>query len=56
MVQNGVQSRGTTHDFFSTKGSSDSKVTAQAITGADIEALWEGRFPDLQPSVQVGRG
>ncbi|GGL90277.1 transcriptional regulator [Deinococcus aerolatus] len=56
VVQNGIQSRGTTHDFFSAKGSSYSKITTEAITDTDIEALWAGRFPDLQPSVQVGHG
>lgn len=47
VVQNGIRARGTTHDFFSTKGSSYSKIAVEALPDADIEAIWTGGFPDL---------
>lgn len=53
LVQNGIGARGTTHDFFSAKGSSYSKITTEALTDADIDALWAGHFPDLQPATRV---
>ncbi|GGM16811.1 transcriptional regulator [Deinococcus aerophilus] len=56
VVHNGIQTRGTTHDFFSAKGSNYSKIATEPLTDADIDALWAGGFPDLQPSVQVGHG
>lgn len=53
VVQNGIEARGTTHDFFSAKGSSYSKLATEALSDADVEALWAGQFPDLQPRVRV---
>lgn len=47
VVQNGIRARGTTHDFFSAKGSSYSKIAVEALQDADIEAIWTGGFPDL---------
>ncbi len=40
VVQNGISARGTTHDFFSAKGSGYSKMTVEPLTDADIEAIW----------------
>lgn len=46
VVQNGISARGGTHDFFSAKGSSYSRIAVEALGDDDIEAIWQGRFPD----------
>lgn len=46
VVQNGIRTGGTTHDFFSSKGSSYSKIGVEALTDSDVEAIWSGRFPE----------
>ncbi|GHF43599.1 ribonucleoside-diphosphate reductase beta chain [Deinococcus metalli] len=50
VVLNGIRTRGTTHDFFSAKGSSYSKIATDTLRDADVEALWAGGFPDLAPT------
>ena len=47
VVQNGISARGTTHDFFSAKGSSYSKIAVETLQDTDIEDIWTGGFPDL---------
>ncbi|WP_291426855.1 ribonucleotide-diphosphate reductase subunit beta [Deinococcus sp.] len=47
VVQNGIRARGTTHDFFSAKGSSYSKISVEPLQDADIEAIWTGTAPDV---------
>ncbi|THF85521.1 ribonucleotide-diphosphate reductase subunit beta [Deinococcus sp. KSM4-11] len=47
VVQNGIRAGGTTHDFFSAKGSSYAKIGVEPLTDADVDALWAGDFPDL---------
>ncbi|AZI42843.1 ribonucleotide-diphosphate reductase subunit beta [Deinococcus psychrotolerans] len=55
VVQNGIEARGTTHDFFSAKGSSYSKVRVETLSDADVEAIWAGGFPDLDNTNQPVR-
>lgn len=45
VVQNGIRAQGTTHDFFSAKGSSYAKIGVELLTDEDVAALWAGRFP-----------
>ncbi|WP_221090382.1 ribonucleotide-diphosphate reductase subunit beta [Deinococcus aquaedulcis] len=45
VVLNGIRSRGTTHDFFSAKGSSYAKLRAEPLTDADFEELWPEEAP-----------
>lgn len=40
VVLNGIRSRGTTHDFFSAKGSSYAKLRVEALTDDDFSELW----------------
>ncbi|PTA69650.1 ribonucleotide-diphosphate reductase subunit beta [Deinococcus arcticus] len=40
VVLNGIRSRGTTHDFFSAKGSSYAKLRTEPLTDADFAELW----------------
>lgn len=40
LVKNGIAAKGTTHDFFSAKGNSYSKIAVEALTEADFEAAW----------------
>jgi ribonucleoside-diphosphate reductase beta chain len=47
VVRNGIRARGTTHDFFSAKGSSYSKIVVEPLQDADVEIIWAGGFPDL---------
>lgn len=42
IVQNGISARSGTHDFFSAKGSSYSKLTVEPLTDTDIAAIWGG--------------
>lgn len=41
VVRNGIHTRGTTHDFFSAKGNSYSKIAVEPLSDADVLALWE---------------
>lgn len=41
IVRNGIKTHGTTHDFFSAKGNSYSKIAVEPLSDADITALWE---------------
>lgn len=50
VVHNGIQSKSTTHDFFSAKGNSYSKIAVETLTEQDIQALWQGGFPDFDQS------
>ncbi len=43
IVRNGVKTHGTTHDFFSSKGNSYSKIAVEPLSDADITALWGER-------------
>ncbi|UQN09675.1 ribonucleotide-diphosphate reductase subunit beta [Deinococcus sp. QL22] len=45
IVRNGIRTNGTTHDFFSAKGNSYSKISIEPLAEADVEALWSGGFP-----------
>lgn len=40
IVQNGIRSKGTTHDFFSSKGSSYSKIGVEPLTEQDFNDIW----------------
>ncbi|UBV43654.1 ribonucleotide-diphosphate reductase subunit beta [Deinococcus taeanensis] len=40
VVLNGIRSRGTTHDFFSAKGSSYAKLPVEPLTDNDFAELW----------------
>lgn len=45
VVQNGIRAGGTTHDFFSAKGSSYSKISVEPLQDSDLEALWPQAVP-----------
>lgn len=45
VVHNGIRTGGTTHDFFSAKGSSYSKISVEPLQDSDIEALWPQAVP-----------
>ena len=47
VVLNGIRTGGTTHDFFSAKGSSYSKISVEPLQDSDIEALWPETVPGL---------
>ncbi|WP_135229024.1 ribonucleotide-diphosphate reductase subunit beta [Deinococcus fonticola] len=49
VIQNGIRAGGTTHDFFSAKGSSYSKISVEPLTDDDIEAIWPGESPAAPP-------
>ncbi|MFC4454783.1 ribonucleotide-diphosphate reductase subunit beta [Deinococcus sonorensis] len=49
VVHNGIQTQGTTHDFFSAKGSSYARIGVEALTDDDVAALWSGGFPEDSP-------
>ncbi|MCP2014696.1 ribonucleoside-diphosphate reductase beta chain [Deinococcus sp. HSC-46F16] len=53
VVRNGIQARGTTHDFFSAKGSSYAKIGVEPLTDGDIAELWGGGFPGQSASGRV---
>lgn len=40
VVRNGIKTQGTTHDFFSAKGNSYSKIVVEPLADEDITALW----------------
>lgn len=40
IVQNGMQAKGTTHDFFSAKGNSYQKIGVEALTDRDFDEFW----------------
>lgn len=40
IVRNGIKTHGTTHDFFSSKGNSYSKIAVEPLSDADVAALW----------------
>lgn len=40
VVRNGIKTHGTTHDFFSAKGNSYTKIAVEPLTDADVAALW----------------
>lgn len=40
VVQNGVRTQGTTHDFFSAKGNSYTRIAVEPLSEADIEDCW----------------
>lgn len=42
VVRNGIRAQGTTHDFFSAKGSSYAKIGVEPLTDGDIVELWGG--------------
>lgn len=41
VVLNGINARNTTHDFFSAKGNSYTKITVEPITDADFKEVWD---------------
>lgn len=43
IVRNGIKTHGTTHDFFSSKGNSYSKIIIEPLSDEDITDLWEER-------------
>ena len=45
VVLNGIRTGGTTHDFFSAKGSSYSKISVEPLQDSDIEALLPQAVP-----------
>lgn len=40
IVRNGISTKGTTHDFFSAKGNSYSKIDVEPLVDDEVEALW----------------
>ncbi|GHF94045.1 transcriptional regulator [Deinococcus piscis] len=40
IVRNGIKAKGTTHDFFSAKGNSYSKIAVEALTEEDMDDIW----------------
>ncbi len=40
VVRNGIKTQGTTHDFFSSKGNSYSKIAVEPLSDADVATLW----------------
>lgn len=48
VVQNGIRTGGTTHDFFSSKGNSYSKMTVEVLSDDDISLIWNGQLPNLE--------
>lgn len=41
VVLNGINARNTTHDFFSAKGASYTKIAVEPITDADFKEVWD---------------
>lgn len=44
IVANGIRINGTTHDFFSSKGSSYAKISVESLSEGDFEGLFSGDF------------
>lgn len=54
VVRNGIRAQGTTHDFFSAKGSSYARISVEALTDGDIAELWAGGFPARTADARLG--